>query len=192
MVLRRFLYYAPQPGDALRGLSRGAPPLCSQRSINSAGDVGPLLPLRNSCTKKGPATNMQPTQDVVTSMSNLAVNRAAERPPETSKGIPPKDDCRSLGRCPVPVLGSAPLRLTRRPSRWELERDARGQGFQNRGLTGTLVRDRLTVDRRTRTSTRCSVQSPARCSRAQTGAPATDQPTVDNVARSLTGYRPEP
>ena len=48
------------------------------------------------------------------------------------------------------------------------------------------------LDRRTRTSTRCSVQSPTRCSRAQTGAPAIDQPTVDNVARSLTGYRPEP
>ena len=191
MVLRRFLCYAPQPGDALRGLSRGAPPLCSQRSINSAGDVGPLLPLETRAQKKA-LLPTGATQDVVTSMSNLAVNRAAERPPETSKGIPPKDDCRSLGRCPVPVLGSAPLRLTRRPSRWELERDARGQGFQNRGLTGTLVRDRLTVDRRTRTSTRCSVQSPARCSRAQTGAPATDQPTVDNVARSLTGYRPEP
>ena len=34
--------------------------------------------------------------------------------------------------------------------------------------------------------TRCSVQGPTRCSRAQTDAPATDQPTVDNVARSLT------
>ena len=170
MVLRRFLYYAPQPGDALRGLSRGAPPLCSQRSINSAGDVGPLLSLETRAQKKA-LLPTGATQDVVTSMSNLAVNRAAERPPETSKGIPPKDDCRSLGRCPVPVLGSVPLRLTRRPSRRELERDARGQGFQNRGLTGTLVRDRLTVDRRTRTSTRCSVQSPARCSRAQTGLP---------------------
>ena len=123
-------------------------------------------------------------------MSKLAVNRAAERPPETSKGIPPKDDCRSLGRCPVP--GSVPLRLTRRPSRRELERDARGQGFQNRGLTGTLVRDRLTVDRRTRT------QPGVRC-RAQPGAlepeqvlPSPNKPTVDNVARSLTGDRPEP
>ena len=34
---------------------------------------------------------------------------------------------RSLGRCPVPVLGSVPLRLTRRPSLKELERAARGQ-----------------------------------------------------------------
>ena len=34
--------------------------------------------------------------------------------------------------------------------------------------------------------TRCSVQGPTRCSRAQTDAPVTDQPTVDNVARSLT------
>ena len=101
------------------------------------------------------------------------------------------EESRSLGRCPVPVLGSAPLRLTRRPSHWELERDARGQGFQNRRLTGTLVRDRLTVDRRTRTSTRCSVQSPTKCS-SPNRAPATDQPTVDNVARSLKGYRPEP
>ena len=57
VVLRRFLYYALQPGDALRGLSRGAPPLCSQRSINSAGDVGPLLPLETRAQKKGPATN---------------------------------------------------------------------------------------------------------------------------------------
>ena len=79
-------------------------------------------------------------------MSNLAVNRAAERPPETSKGIPPKDDCRSLGRCPVPVLGSVPLRLTRRPSRRELERDARGQGCQNRALTGPLVRDEEQIE----------------------------------------------
>ena len=54
------------------------------------------------------------------------------------------------------------------PSHWELERDARGQGFQNSGLTSTLVQDRLTVDRRTRT------QPGVRC-RAQTGAPATDQ-----------------
>ena len=40
-----------------------------------------------------------------------------------------RDTCksRSLGRRPVAVLGSVPLRLTRRPSRWELERDARGQ-----------------------------------------------------------------
>ena len=102
------------------------------------------------------------------------------------------EESRSLGRCPVPFLGSAPLRLTRRPSHWELERDARGQGFQNRGLTGTLVQDRLTVDRRTRT------QPGVRC-RAQPGAPEPNQvlprqtkPTVDNVARSLTGYRPEP
>ena len=73
------------------------------------------------------------------------------------------EESRSLGRCRVPFLGSAPLRLTRRPSHWELERDTRGQGFQNRGLTGTLVRDRLMVDRRTRN------QPGVRC-RAQPGA----------------------
>ena len=74
-------------------------------------------------------------------------------------GTGTEESC-SLGRCPVPCLGSAPLRLTRRPSHWELERDARGQGFQNRGLTGTLVRDKLTVDRRTRNqpSVRCRAQ----------------------------------
>ena len=124
---------------------------------------------------------MGATQDVITSMSNLAVNRAAERPPETSKGIPPEDDCRSLGRCPAPVLGSAPLRLTRRPSRWELERDARGQGFQNRAVTGPLVRDRLTVDRRTRT------QPGVRC-RAQPGAPEPKQVLPRQTNRQWTTW----
>ena len=93
---------------------------------------------------------------------------------------------------PVPVLGSAPLRLTRRPSRWELERDERGQGFQNRGLTGTLVRDRLTVDRLDQNLNQAFGAEPSQVLPSPNRAPATDQPTVDNVARSLKGYRPEP
>ena len=37
------------------------------------------------------------------------MNQAAEKPPTTPEGIPEK--CRSLGRCPLPVLGSVPFPL---------------------------------------------------------------------------------
>ena len=100
----------------------------------------------------------------------------------TTRGIPAKNEVRSLGRCPCvwpmtptaksrrrPVLGSEPL----------------VDGVRDRAPTCAHLWDRLTVDKRTRTPT--GVRN-----RALTGAHAKNQPTVDNGARTQTGVRPEP
>ena len=67
---------------------------------------------QESREKRDQKLYLQPTcttQDVVTSVSGLAMNQAAEKPPTMPEGIPEK--CRSSGRCPLPVLGSVPVPL---------------------------------------------------------------------------------
>ena len=97
---------SPKPG--LEAASSRNPDLMLHQSDTDL-TLSPLNFLRVSGKKRPktvPADQRAPTQDFVTSLSGLAMKQAADKPPTTPKGY-----LRSLGRCPLPVLGSVPFPL---------------------------------------------------------------------------------